>query len=411
MRIAFPIHMMPWDAEPSHGIGRYMAELAGALHAHSEKSDLRLTIFQDAYAPAGPFDRMDIERFPSIRDLLGRPAEETHRHAENLTRASTGRDDDAPPSLFDRARMHAREILRVRHLRAFAPDLVHYAMHVGHPPAPRGIPLVITVHDLVPHLYPETIRKDVLFGWKQFLRARAGADAFIAVSQAVADDLSRHLDIAPDKIHVVHEGVDGRFQPPAEPENLRTRLGERYGFRSPYVLHVGTIEPRKNLETLVRAMETIPSHVSLVLAGNEGWRSAAVRQAIEDTGLGSRVHLPGRIEDDDLPGLYGCAAVVAFPSHYEGFGLPTLEAMASGAPIVCADIPALREVGGDGPLFVDAADAPGFGQAINAFLDDPELTAAHRSRGLARAAEFTWEATARSTVQVYESVIESHDRG
>ena len=184
----------------------------------------------------------------------------------------------------------------------------------------------------------------------------------------------------------------------------------RYGLPARYLLAVGTLEPRKNLTTLVRAFarlrdrSEIDRAVGLVLAGARGWLDDPIFRTVQSLGLEDAVRFPGFIDDDDLPAVYQGAELVVFPSLYEGFGLPLLEAMACGAPVVASNTSALPEVAGGAAILVDPLDVDGMARAVAGVLGDEALRGRLREDGVARASEFSWETAARRTLDAYASL-------
>jgi glycosyltransferase involved in cell wall biosynthesis len=232
-------------------------------------------------------------------------------------------------------------------------------------------------------------------------RSMRRADAIIAVSGSTARDVAGLFDVEPLRLAVVPEGVSERFRP-LEAETLgvarrRLRLPGRF------VLFLSTIEPRKNLLTLLEAWSRMRERPPLVVAGGWGWRYEGVRERIER--LGPDLHLLGPVQADDLPALYNLATCLAHPAWYEGFGLTPLEAMASGTPVIASSASSLPEVVGDAGLLVDPADVDGWTEALERVCGDVELQATLRRRGLRRAAEFSWARTAHRTWQIMERVV------
>jgi len=231
-------------------------------------------------------------------------------------------------------------------------------------------------------------------------RSVALAAEVIAVSAATRDDLVRFYGAAPDRIAVVHHGLDhDRFRPIEDPGALE-ETRRRYGIDSPYLLHVGTIHPRKNLTVILRALADLRARgldVCLALAGGLGWRAEEV---IARGGEG--VRWLGYVAEGDLPALMSGARALVMPSLYEGFGMPVLEAMACGIPVVCSRASSLPEVAGDAALLVDPQDDQAWACTLSRVLRDEDLRASLVSRGLKRAARFTWERCAQETLAVLE---------
>lgn len=267
---------------------------------------------------------------------------------------------------------------------------------------------VVTVHDLIPLTHPEFCEAWVVRDFAaQVPPSLRRADAIIAVSRYTADAMSKVLGVERERVHIVPNGIHEQFRHVARSgDPLET--ARRFGIDGPYVLFVGTHEPRKNLPRLLRAYGAMKPAVRrghrLVLAGKGAWDEAAIASAIAEVPAESRVIQLGHVAAADLPGLYYGASVFCFPSLVEGFGIPPLEAMASGCPVLAADIPALREVLGEAALLVDPCSVEALRYGMERLLEDESLRSALRARGLRRAAEISWERTARETVAVFEQV-------
>jgi glycosyltransferase involved in cell wall biosynthesis len=293
-------------------------------------------------------------------------------------------------------------------LARFRLDLLHSPDVI--PPQHGARRQVITVHDLHFLHYPQFMTADSRRYYNdQIARAVRNADHILVDSQATCDDLANLLDVPPAKMTVHLLGVNRAFVslPAAEVRQHTARLG----LPEAYILFVGTFEPRKNIPGLFKAYrllrETVPDTPPLVMVGRRGWLYDEIFASAE------ALHLTDRLiwlEDalwDDLPAIYNGARVLALPSHYEGFGLTALEAMACGTPTVVSDRGSLPEVVGDTGLLVDPDDPGGIADALRQMLADDELHARSRAAGLARAATFTWRKTAESVLDVYRRVLAS----
>jgi glycosyltransferase involved in cell wall biosynthesis len=269
---------------------------------------------------------------------------------------------------------------------------------------------LVTIHDASFSLTPERHS----FQRRAFYRVivptiMQSSDGIIAVSRSAKSDLLDVARVPAEKISVIPLGVDSHFQPVHEAHCLEY-VRQKYSLPRDFILYVGMIEPRKNLETLVDAYlaNSLASRFDLVLAGALGWNYSSLLQKIQASGVADRIRLPGYIPDSDLPALYTAAAAFAYPSFYEGFGLPVLEAMACGTPVVTSSISSLPEVAGTAALLTDPHDSGALASALETILTNPNLRCELSARGLQRARSFTWEETARKTLALYHRT--THDQ-
>ncbi|HEX2254219.1 MAG TPA: glycosyltransferase family 1 protein [Thermoanaerobaculia bacterium] len=292
-----------------------------------------------------------------------------------------------------------------RRLRAGDADLFWSPLNTL--PLACPVPAVVTVHDLTAVLFPEAHTLKVRWSVLPFLaRSLAAARRVVAVSRATADDLAFHFPECAGRVRVIHSGVDAAFHPADAATVARVR--EELGAPRGYVLSVGTLEPRKNLPALLSAWETLraddEAFPPLVLVGGSGWGSKALRARIrrlEPYG----VRLLGRVDDARLVELYQGARVFAYPSLYEGFGLPVLEAMACGVPVVTSDLSSLPEVAGRAALTVDPRDTAALARALARVVAEPGLAAELVGRGRERAAGFRWSDTAAGMEEVFAEAL------
>jgi alpha-1,3-rhamnosyl/mannosyltransferase len=366
------------------GIGRYSAGLARALaeiqHGHT------LVLILD---PRGSGGRYDIAAAGSIPGV------------EVATLAA------APFSL----RQHAAMPALARRLRL---DLLHSPYFIK-PYLGLPCPSVVTIYDLIGRRFPQTLsrRGRLLYRAAMGLAVRSSA-AIITISESAREDLaSAYRPSAP--VTVTPLAADRQFHPrhAAEIASLR----ERYGLPASYLLYVGSNKPHKNLERLVLAWDSLRGRgqgpgvgaaeagVGLVIAGHEARRDDPLRRLLVERGLGGSVRLLPNLADADLPALYSGALLFAFPSYYEGFGLPPLEAMACGAPVLCANLSSLPEVVGDAALTVDPYSVEAIAAGLARLLHNPALRRELSARGQRRAREFSWRRTALGTLRVYEQVV------
>ena len=262
--------------------------------------------------------------------------------------------------------------------------------------------MVLTIHDLSFKLLPRTHKlRNVLWARSLVPVSTWRASRIIADSHNTRLDLMRRMNVSAAKVQVVHLGVDSRFNPEAKPADEEAL--KHYGITKPYILFVGTLEPRKNLNLLIkgfhRAARDNPD-LHLVLAGKRGWMAQAIFDELERRDLVGRVHVTGYVQDHYLPSLYREATAFVYPSLYEGFGLPPLEAMASGTPVIVSRSSSLPEVVADAGLYIDPLDVDDLASAITKMVSDPLLAEDLRTKGLEQASRFSWEGAARETLDI-----------
>ena len=268
---------------------------------------------------------------------------------------------------------------------------------------------VVTVHDLsfltVPECADPRLR---VFLERSVPGAVRRARRVLADSANTANDLNRLLKVPAEKISVVEAGIEPRFQPVLDPAQL-ARVRARYCLPERFILGLGTLEPRKNFVGLIQAYAELqrlaPHPQDLVIAGGPGWLYEGIYAEARRLAQPERVCFPGFVADEDLPALYSLADAFAFPSLYEGFGIPPLEAMACGTPVICAGNSSLPEAVGDAALLVDATDTAGLAAGLQALLTDDGLRARLVNAGLARAASFSWSRAARALLGAYRQAM------
>lgn len=363
------------DTYRSAGVSGYIRQLL--THLPAAAPDLHLT----AFLPAGNLAPVD-----------------------GLTQAHSRLRTSQPMQriLWEQAALPG--LMRQRRL-----DLLHGAVNVT--PLLSLCPTVVTIHDLSFMRYPQAFPAPQ----RRYLHSMVGRSArharqVIAVSQATRDDVVALFGVPPQRITVVYNGVDDAFAP-APPEEVEAFRRER-GLPQRFVLHLGTLEPRKNLARLVEAFaqarQQLPEadDLKLVLAGGKGWGYDDIFAVVERLGLQEQVLFPGYVADADLPWFYRAATVFAYPSLLEGFGLPVLEAMACGTPVITSAVSSLPEVAGDAALLIDPASVDALADGLVQTLSDVALAGEMRRKGLQQASRFSWQRTAAATAAVYRAALD-----
>lgn len=358
------------------GIGRYTQGLVAGLAALETRPDLTLLVAADA--DRGPFGGREAQPpFPRRRLPLSTRQQAILWHRLHLP-------------------------LPLEWL-AGAFDLFHAPDFVL-PPLRRALG-VITVHDLSFLRVPECAEARLVAYLTQAVpHAVRRANRILADSVNTQRDLTALLDVDPARIDVVYPGIGPRYQPVADGEQRRA-VAQRYQLNGPFILSLGTLEPRKNYPRLIRAFAQLRRQSglahTLVIGGGKGWLTESLFALAEQEKVASFVRFLGYVDEADLPTLYSLADLYAFPSRYEGFGIPVVEAMACGTPVVCADNSSLPEAAGAAAILVNADDTDALAAALERGLTDGAWREAARRLGQAQAARFTWRASAVQLVAAY----------
>jgi glycosyltransferase involved in cell wall biosynthesis len=281
----------------------------------------------------------------------------------------------------------------------------HYVL-----PALTPARAVVTIHDCIHLMFPQYLpnRLAYVYARASLWIAAHKSDKILTVSETSKRDILRFFNVSPEKIVVIPNAIDERFRvEPDEDQVVRTR--ERYQLGDPFILYAGTIKPHKNLERLIEAFCLVRTRsgieeLRLLIIGDEISKLQALRRAVHRHKVHKYVRFLGFVPDETLAVLYRLAAVFVFPSLYEGFGLPPLEAMASGTPVVTSSVSSLPEVVGDAAVLVDPHNADAIAYGILQALMDDELRADLRRKGLARAQQYSWERSVRRVREIYEEV-------
>jgi glycosyltransferase involved in cell wall biosynthesis len=283
-----------------------------------------------------------------------------------------------------------------------------HAPHYVLPPLVR-CRSVVTIHDCIHLMFPQYLPGRMAHGYARasITGAARRATRVLTVSESSKRDILRFVDIPPEKIDVIYNAYDERFAiEPREEDVYRVR--ERYQLHDPFILYAGNVKPHKNVERLIEAFHLIRQRglddVKLVLIGDDISRYASLRRAVHHHQLHKYVRFLGFMPEETLAVMYRLAAVFVFPSLYEGFGLPPLEAMASGTPVVTSNVSSLPEVAGDAAILVDPLSPESIGDGVYRVLTDEQLRRSLRVRGAARAREFSWESSVRRVREIYNEV-------
>ena len=364
-------------------MGHYVAQLLGALPR--ERDAVAVEPFLAAFLPA-PKPRMKAYRGT------------THRPAK--------------PSLVQRARSSwwLRRVLQGAYRTAFRAracgyDLYHEPNHI---PIRCGVPTVTTIHDLSVLLHPTWHPADrVRWYEREFAAGVRQTRRFIAASEFTKREMIQHLGLSPDVIDVTYQAPRPAFRP-ADADAAR-RICRQLGLPARFFLFVGTLEPRKNVPGLLAAFAALPRGLReqnpLVLAGDWGWQTNALADSLHAHDIGGEVRLAGYLPDDALAALYSACTALVWPTFYEGFGLPPLEAMACACPVIVSNAASLPEVVGDAGVLLDPRDEPAWTNELRRMVEDADWREQWRQRGLRRAATFSWQRCARETIACYHRAL------
>ena len=282
-------------------------------------------------------------------------------------------------------------------------DLIHSMAFVL--PVIKVCPGIVTVYDLSFERYPARFPLfQRLYLSTQTRRSCQVASRVVAISNSTKEDVSVIYGVDSEKIDIVRPGVSRQFHR-LSPRKIEA-FKQKKALPQQFMLHVGTIQPRKNLPLLVEAMADLNREgVHLVFVGGKGWDSQEVYDRVGELGLEQRIRFTGYVADSELPLWYNAASALVFPSEYEGFGLPVLEAMSCGTPVIAAENSAIPEAAGQAALLFKEGDLPALLDHMENVLDDPDLAATMQQRGLEQAAGFTWQKAGQEMTAVYERAL------
>jgi glycosyltransferase involved in cell wall biosynthesis len=289
------------------------------------------------------------------------------------------------------------------------PDILH--LPTGHK-VPFNCPAhtLVTIHDLAFVKFPQYFENSVKWRCLRFTEhAIAKAEKIIAISESTKKDILEYYKVDPRKVEVIYHGVDAEFKQ-IKNKPMIDAVCLKYGINSPFVLFVGVLQPRKNISRLIRAFKQVLNYrrdLQLVIAGNKGWMYEEIFNTLKQSGIAERVVFTGYVEKPDVVCLLNAAKVFVLPSLYEGFGMPILEAMACGVPVVSSNVSSMPEIVNDAGILVDPYNEDAIAQALLDIISNPQLADQLIARGLKIVQNFTWEKTARKTLKLYETMIKT----
>ena len=289
------------------------------------------------------------------------------------------------------------------------PELLHIPGFAG-PLRNPGCKKLTTVCDLIGMIYPENLNTVSRFYWQRWLPACVKrSDMIIAISEHTKRDIIRLLGVPEEKIHVTLLAADDAFRL-IEDEAQLQRITDKYDLPEEFMLNIGTVEPRKNIPILIEAYaayleQNRESNLKFVISGKKDWGFDEVKRVIDKNGISENIIFTDYIDDDEMPAMYSKAKIFAYPSYYEGFGLPILEALSCGTPVICSNVSSIPEVVGDAAIMVDPDDVKGFADAIRLLDTDEVMHKTFSEKALKQADKFAWQKTADETLKVYEKVL------
>ncbi|MEL7588192.1 MAG: glycosyltransferase family 1 protein [Prolixibacteraceae bacterium] len=298
-------------------------------------------------------------------------------------------------------------------ISAIKPDLKKHSIDIFHGLSNElpfgtkktGIKSVVTIHDLIFLRYPGLYKPlDRMIYRLKFSYACRNADKIIAVSECTKRDIVSFFNIPSEKVEVVYQGCHPDFLKPVAQEK-KNRVRGKYQLADKFILYVGSIEPRKNLMLAVRSLSEINRHVRLVAIGKRTSYQTSVEEFVGKNGLSDRVKILNRISFEELPSFYQLASVFVYPSFFEGFGIPVIEALSSGLPVIAATGSCLEEAGGEHSLYIDPHDHQALAKQINKVLNDPDLAAAMAEKGKQYVQRFSAHHTAKELSRIYKEVL------
>lgn len=289
-------------------------------------------------------------------------------------------------------------------------DIYHFFNFIV-PPISKG-KIITTIHDVAFKLYPDTLRNSNLYFLNREIEKTINrADIIVTVSESAKRDVITYLNVDEAKIRIIKNATDWKFYSKGRDIDKETssKIRAKYGLPSKYILYLGTIEPRKNIAGIFEAFSLLPigvrREVKLVIAGGKGWKCDGILDIPNKLDISRDVFYTGYIDEGDKPYIYGLADMFLFPSFYEGFGVPVLEAMAAGVPVITSNCSSLPEVGGEAALYVDPKDSDEIAQNVMLLLSDANLRNEKKMLGYQQVQQFNWKTSAEKAVEIYNELI------
>lgn len=322
----------------------------------------------------------------------------------------TGRKNTRIVLFGERNKKFWDEYYLPKRLKRLKPDIFHLPQNGLGLPFKKYSKYVVTVHDLIPYTMPETCGKSYLEKFTTEMPFILDiADLIITVSQYSKDDIIKYFNVPDEKIKVIHLAADSMFRR-MDKDMAWDLLKHKYHYSTDYILYLGGFSPRKNVDGLLKAYKAIykelPGRYDLMILGSSKDNHYEMRKKVKELGIEERVVFAGYIPYEHLPLFYNCASLFVYPSFYEGFGLPPLEAMTCGTPVITSNVTSIPEVVADGAILINPYNLDELAQAMYNVLTDTNLSQELSIRGIQRAYQFSWKKTALQTIQAYKEALE-----
>ena len=349
-------------------------------------------------------DNDEINIMATAFDFLGREGKREYLEEANFENQIIN------TKFHGRAYKALGKIVPVKYDNVFKGGDIYHFLNYTAPPVSGNKKIIINIYDMIYKKYPQTMKRLSRFLLENYLKDSVHrADKIITISQSSKKDILDYFDLEASKIAVIPPGIDYELfsRKPTEKELLKVR--RKYSLPDKFFLSLGTIVPHKNLKTVFKAYSILRKEIrndyKLVVAGGVGWKTKGILQTPSELGIENDVYYTGYFDEEDKPILYKLAKAFVFPSFYEGFGMPVLEALASGIPTITADNSSLPEAGGDAALYVEADDAAAIAQNLINIVDNDTFCKENVEKGKAHAQIFSWDDSAKSTLEIYKELL------